>query len=245
MIRGKKHKEIADGRTGRNGQKMVCSSTADQENNKDGDGSTSSGPSREPAMNQAKGVGVKKVLTFNDQLDKAAAVLVMKAVESQWSYESFNNLVECLKVADPNSKVFAALAMKARKASMLVSHGLGPYLKEKLVASLQRSVGFSLATDAATFKHQGLMKHVDLHVVFWDEEVGEIRSEFFDSNAVGHETAAIQVEDIQTTLKKCDPSLTRILALSHDNPTLMQATSRQLIEKATEEGNPAVIDLVD
>ena len=58
MVRGKKHKEIADGRTGRNGQKMVCSSTADQENNKDGGGSTSSGLSREPAMNQAKGLGV-------------------------------------------------------------------------------------------------------------------------------------------------------------------------------------------
>ena len=28
MVRGKKHKEIADGRTGRNGQKMVCRSTA-------------------------------------------------------------------------------------------------------------------------------------------------------------------------------------------------------------------------
>ena len=80
MVRGKKHKEIADGRTGRNGQKMVCRSTADQENNGDG-GSTSSGPSGEPSMNQAKGHGVKKVLTFNDQLDKAEAVLGMKAVE--------------------------------------------------------------------------------------------------------------------------------------------------------------------
>ena len=244
MVRGKKHKEIADGRTGRNGQKMVCRSTADQENNGDG-GSTSSGPSGEPSMNQAKGHGVKKVLTFNDQLDKAAAVLGMKAVESQWSYESFNNLVECLKVADPESKVFAALAMKAKKASILVSHGLGPFLKEKLVASLQRSIGFCLATDAATFKHQGLKKHVDLHVVFWDEGEGEIRSEFFDSNAVGHETASVQVEDIQNTLRKYDLSLKKILGLSHDNPTLMQATSRQLTEKAIQEGNPAVIDLVD
>ena len=85
MVRGKKHKEIADGRTGRNGQKMVCRSTADQENNGDG-GSTSSGPSGEPSMNQAKGHGVKKVLTFNDQLDKAAAVLGMKAVAVSYTH---------------------------------------------------------------------------------------------------------------------------------------------------------------
>ena len=102
-----------------------------------------------------------------------------------------------------------------------------------------------MATDAATFKHQGLKKHVDLHVVFWDEGEGEIRSEFFDSNAVGHETASVQVEDIQNTLRKYDLSLKKILGLSHDNPTLMQATSRQLTEKAIQEGNPAVIDLVD
>ena len=165
-------------------------------------------------------------------------------IGNQWSFQSFDTLPEVLRVADPDSKVFAKLTMKRSKASMVVSHGLGPFFKEKLVASLAKAVGFSLATDAASFKHQGLKKHVDLDVVFWDEDLKEVRVEFLDFNAVGHETAVVQVEHIERSLKECDLPLTSVIGFSHDNPTLMQATSRQFIAKAQEEGNPAVIDLV-
>ena len=54
--------------------------------------------------------------------------------------------------------------------------------------------------DAATFENQGIKKHVDLDVVFWDEDLGDARTEFLDFNDVGHETAVVQVEHIQRSL---------------------------------------------
>jgi len=69
-------------------------------------------------------------------VNKAETYLVLQTVQSQWSFHSFDTLPEVLRVADPDSKVFAKLTMKRSKASMVVSHGLGPFFKEKLVASL-------------------------------------------------------------------------------------------------------------
>ena len=68
---------------------------------------------------------------FNDQINKADIVLALKAVESQWSFACFDNLAEVLQVADPKSTVFSKLHMKRSKASMIVSHGLGPFFRDK------------------------------------------------------------------------------------------------------------------
>ena len=58
----------------------------------------------------------------------------------------------------PESRIFAKMSMKVDKACRIVSHGLGPHFKKKLVVAMAKSVGFSLATDAASFKHQGVNK---------------------------------------------------------------------------------------
>ena len=262
MHRGVKHKDIANGRKGRVGQRLPCiTSTADPdpENNAGGEAAAAGGEAaavggeasavggEAAAENQHTGLNLNQAKardSFSDQINKVEAVLALKGVESQWSYESFNNFVEVLRKADTKSRTFAHLKLKADKLSRIVSHGLGPFFKESLVVAVAKSVGFSLATDAASFKHQGVKKHVDIDVVFWDEVQGEVRVEFFDYNAVKHETAAIQVEHIVSSLKECHLPLTKVIALSHDNPNVMQATSRQLISKAKEEGNPAVVDLV-
>ena len=180
MTRGIKHTNIAKGRKGRGGQAILSVSSADQENNAGAAQPRPSGTSVQNLAQNEAPAARKQVTLFNDQINKAEAVLALKAVQSQWSFGCFDNLAEVLQVADPKSTVFAKLKMKRSKASMIVSHGLGPFFKEKLVTALSKSVGFSLATDAATFKHQGLQKHVDLDVVFWDEDLEEVRTKFLD-----------------------------------------------------------------
>ena len=166
---------IAKGRKARGGQAILSVSSADQENNAGAAQPRPSGTSVQNLAQNEAPAARKQVTLFNDQINKAETVL-----ESQWSFGCFDNLAEVLQVADPKSTVFAKLKMKRSKASMIVSHGLGPFFKEKLVTALSKSVGFSLATDAATFKHQGLQKHVDLDVVFWDEDLEEVWKEFLD-----------------------------------------------------------------
>ena len=150
---------------------MPCTiTTADQENNAGGGEAASEDRPRasenqsRASENQSRGLNLNLGErgnvrdSFSDQINKAEAVLALKGVESQWSYESFNNLAPCLQKADPKSRIFAKMSMKADKASRIVCHVLGPHFKEKLVVAMAKSVGFSLATDASSFKHQGVNK---------------------------------------------------------------------------------------
>ena len=133
MQRGVKHKDIANGRKGRVGQRLPCTtSTADPdpENNADGEAAAVGGKAaavggkaadvggkaaavggeaaavggEAAAENQHTGLNLNQAKardSFSDQINKVEAVLALKGVESQWSYESFNNFVEVLRKADP------------------------------------------------------------------------------------------------------------------------------------------------
>ena len=60
-------------------------------------------------------------LSLADQVSKGEALLVIKGVESQWSYSSFDNLVEVLQKVDPDSKVFAKMKLKKDKVCIDLS----------------------------------------------------------------------------------------------------------------------------
>ena len=121
-----KHKDIANGRKGRVGQRLPCiTSTADPdpENNAGGEAAAAGGEAaavggkaaavggeaaavggEAAAENQHTGLNLNQAKardSFSDQINKVEAVLALKGVESQWSYESFNNFVEVLRKADP------------------------------------------------------------------------------------------------------------------------------------------------
>ena len=191
----KKHKHIADGRKNRKqGQVMlVSSSSADNVNNNE---------ASQPIV-QLKIPSTPQVLTMDDKAIKGEIILVLKGVESQYSYSSYGNLMECLRKIDPDSKVLQKMQLKESKTSYIVTHGLAPYFNKRLINSVKKSVGFTLGTDSATFKHLGISKHVDLHVRFWDEDTGEVRDEFLDIHSVGHETADKQVRGNNLKLIEC------------------------------------------
>ena len=53
----------------------------------------------------------------------------------------------------------------------------------------------------------------------------------------------LQVADIKETMGKEGVSLQHMLAISRDNPKVMQSMSRKLVEEASLAGNPHVVDL--
>jgi len=113
--------------------------------------------------------------------------------------------------------VFAKLKLGRVKVSKVVSHGLGPHYRNKILKSVQNSGGFTLCTDSATFRQDGLSKHVDLVLVWWCEEAGEVRTEFIDYHSVGQETSRLQVDNIEATLNETGLSMAGPIAISRDN----------------------------
>lgn len=243
----KKHKAVADQKKGRNrSQATLVSCTSGVNNNSIttlGSSATQSSSTSSQGPSGTAPAPAPKIITITDQINKAEAILVMKGVESQWSYASYDNLTECLKAADPRSEVFAKLKLGRHKVSKIVSHGLAPFYRNKIIKSVLNSGGFTLCTDSATFRQAGVSKHVDLVLVWWCEVAGEVRTEFVDYHSVGHETSGLQVDNMEATLGEMGLSMATVIAISRDNPTVQQAMSRKLMELAKDKGNPGMLDL--
>ena len=102
------------------------------------------------------------VKSLSDKVLKAEVLWVLKTVESNFSFNASEDIVEVLKLMDPDSIVLKTMKIKRMKTSYILTHGLYPYYLEKLVKRIQDAVGFCLGTDSATFKLHGLTKMVDI-----------------------------------------------------------------------------------
>jgi hypothetical protein len=99
---------------------------------------------------------------INIQVTKAETLWALNVVNSTFSYNSTNNLVALLRAMEPKSEVFKKITMSNAKTSYIISHGLFPYFMNKIVKGIQNSPGYTLGTDAGTFKLHGLSKLVDI-----------------------------------------------------------------------------------
>ena len=106
------------------------------------------------------------VKSLGDRVMKAELLWVLKTVASNFSFQASDDIVEVLQQMDPESIVLKTMRIKRIKVSYILVYGLYPFYKRKLESRIQAAVGFTLGTDSATFKLNGLSKHVDI-VIRW------------------------------------------------------------------------------
>jgi len=182
------------------------------------------------------------VKSLGDKVLRAEVMWVLKTVESNFSFNASEDIVEVLQQMDPDSLVLKTMRIKKDKVSYVLSHGLYPFYKEKLARRIQGAVGFTLGTDSATFKLQGLSKLVDIVIRYFDEVSGEVVDEFLDTTSVGHEPADVQVQHIKASLQNSDIHLYRMLCLSRDNPNVMKRVFKLLEAEVVADKCPMLLD---
>ena len=69
---------------------------------------------------------------------------------------SCDDMVEILQKMDPNSEVAQKMTLKQTKVSWIISHGLFPHYQKKTIEKIKAAPGYTLGTDAGTFKLHGL-----------------------------------------------------------------------------------------
>ena len=181
-------------------------------------------------------------LSLSDQVTQTEALLALKGCESQWSYQSYDNLGEVLRKCDPNSPVFQKLQMKHTKASYIVAYGLGPHYHEKTLRDIRRAPAFTLGTDTTTTKLGGLSKHCDIWIRFWSEETNRVTDSYVDTHEFGREPADKQVAAIESTFEENHLNIANISMLSRDDPKLMKKVQRDLETAALKKGNPCCLE---
>ena len=186
-------------------------------------------------------------MPFNDRVTYAEIRMTLLGVEHDYSYLSMKNWQQALSSCDPSSQVFKTVVLNPLKISILVRFGLFPYMRDSMIRRIKEGGDdggfFTLGTDECVVRHLGIQKHMDIHARYWLESAGRVEDAFLDLHSVGHAPADRQVEDILKTLVEVGLSPVKVVGLSRDNPTVMQAVARLLKLSLSDLGNPALIDL--
>ena len=106
-------------------------------------------------------------LSLSDRVTAAETLLVLKAVESNYSYSSMNDWKDILSKADPKSDIFPKIQLSDRKVSYIVSKGFHPYFHEQLVTDVRGAPAFTISVDSSSFKLDGLTTHCERVIRFW------------------------------------------------------------------------------
>ena len=97
----------------------------------------------------------------SDQVTKAETIWALKVVASNFSFKSTEDLLPVLRAMDPSSSIFKKMTLSSDKTSYIIAYGLHPYFQKMVVRGIQKAPGYTLGTDAGTFKLHGLSKLVD------------------------------------------------------------------------------------
>ena len=243
--KSQKHRLVADVKKRRNVTQQVLVSTSAAE--LDGQNNSQQGVPQQRNRFVIQSLAApathpRMELSISDRVTAAETLLVLKAVESNYSYNSMNDWKDILSKADPKSDIFPKIQLSDRKVSYVVSKGFYPYFHEQLVTDVRGAPAFTISVDSSSFKLDGLTTHCERVIRFWSSRVNEVVDKFLDLSKVGHETAKVVVDHMVAGLDEDGLSLVNMLQLSRDNPNVMKAVFTGLKEAAEKAGNPKLLD---
>ena len=75
---------------------------------------------------------------------------VLKMVESDYSFNSAENMVKLLCLMDKHSKIFPKMTLGRQKCGYYVTHALYPFYHEKLIKRFQEAAAYTLGVDGGS-----------------------------------------------------------------------------------------------
>jgi hypothetical protein len=155
---------------------------------------------------------------LDDKVCKAETVLLLKLIESNYSFASFDNIAEVLKLAFVDSDIAQHLKLCATKVSYSICYGLGPYFHDSFVKEIKLGAVkfFTICFDETT--NRQVKKQMDLHVRYWSDKFGKVIVVYLDSAFLGHATAVTVEEVIVRFFNESGLSYHHLLQCSMDGP---------------------------
>ena len=116
----------------------------------------------------------EKKMSLETKSNRAVIKIALKAVQSNWSYNSLDTFPEFLADIAPDSQILQKIKLKSSKLSYVISHGLGPHFHDILMDDLKNAPCYTLGLDAATTKQLGLTKSLDFKLRFFSGRLGMV-----------------------------------------------------------------------
>ena len=94
----------------------------------------------------------KTVVSYSleEEVIRAELRWVLKMVESDYSFNSAENMVKLLCQMDKHSKIFPKMTLGRQKCGYYVTHALCPFYLEKLIKRVQEAAAYTLGVDGGS-----------------------------------------------------------------------------------------------
>ena len=73
-------------------------------------------------------------------------------VDSNFSFNSADNIVPLLCLMDPESKIFPRMSLSRKKCAYYATHGLYPFYHKALISRILEAPAYTLGVDGGSFK---------------------------------------------------------------------------------------------
>jgi hypothetical protein len=159
-----------------------------------------------------------KDLSLEDQTIKAEILWSLNIAQKGFSYSSCDELNELFSLMFNDSIIAKKFSMQSDKISYVISHGLGPYFKKKMIEEIKKSERFVLIFDEQTNNQN--KKQLDMIIRYWSNEKQGVVNRFYKSIILGHAYAKTIRDKIVESFLTDGLDLNKLLMLGRDNPNV-------------------------
>ena len=164
-----------------------------------------------------------RIDTAPTELVTAWILYVLDVVHSHSSLNSAGNkgaLFRLMFPGHPNAEKFGELSR--HKLSYIIVHGLSRLFRNRIHRDLQPTdrlpLRFSSCFDES-FNKVTYSKQMDIHILYFDDEIGRVRRKYIDAQFMGHATANDTMLEFERAHSKLDISRC-LVQLSMDGPNV-------------------------
>ena len=116
---------------------------------------------------------------------KAQVIWILKMIDSGYSNNSSDNIMECFKAMCSDSLIAQKIDMHRTKTSYIINHGLAPHFKKLLLEDINKSDIFVWSFDES-LNQKTQSGQMDIIIRFWDNDAHCVQSRYLGSSFLGH-----------------------------------------------------------
>ena len=188
--------------------------------------STSDSASSSCSQHTVRLINPIKPLSLEDQVTRAEILWALKSVQHGFSYRSSDETGELFRAMFPDSHIAQKFAIQHSKMSYVISHGLGPFFRGRLIEEIKECQRFVLCFDEQTNNQS--KKQLDLLLRYWSSRKGSVVTRYYRSVLLGHAQATIVVDSIFESFRTDGIDIRKILMLSRDNPNVNKTVEKMI-----------------
>ena len=142
---------------------------------------------------------------------------VIKVITSHYSFSSCKDISCLFSKMFPGSQIALSFSCRATKCACLACFGIYPYFHELLIEKIRAVKYYTLSFDES-LNQINQKKQMIMIVRFWDGESNKVTERFFNSEFMGHATAADMLTHIKKGMVLLNPS--SLVQISVDGPNV-------------------------